>query len=188
MDMLQEVVRILTIYQGEVIIANPNVPEEMEHYARAAMDIPDDEYVMAAMRTSFKKFHRGIIFGRDGIYWINGPAVKTDVNHLTWRALSERKKQIRSLYKKISLGGDSVFDNNGTNQGNTFLMRLLDLLIERYEEQETDKDGFIFEPEEPEILARSIPMNKAELKADNAASAAEAGIGLGAWMKGFFTK
>ncbi|WP_435236669.1 hypothetical protein ACR30L_03550 [Psychromonas sp. PT13] len=188
MDMLQEVVRILTIYQGEVIIANPNVPEEMEHYARAAMDIPDNEYVMAAMRTSFKKFHRGIIFGRDGIYWINGPAVETDVNHLTWRELSERKKQIRSLYKKIGLGEGAVFDNSGTNQGNTFLMRLLDLLIERYEEQETTQDGFIFEPEEPGILVRTIPTNKAELKADNAASAAEAGIGLGAWMKGFFTK
>ena len=188
MDMLQEVVRILTIYQGEVIIANPNVPQEIEHYARAAMDIPDEEYVMAAMRTSFKKFHRGLIFGRDGIYWMNGPNVPTDVNHLTWRELSERKKQIRSLFKKISLGGDTVFDNTGTTQGNTFLMRLLDLLIERYEQQETTEDGFIFNAEATEILTKSIPVNKADLKADNAASAAEAGISLGAWFKGLFTK
>jgi hypothetical protein len=188
MDMLKELVRILTIYQGEIIIANPNVPEEIEHYARAAMDISDDEYIMAVMRTSYKKFHRGLIIGRDGIYWMNGTTVKTDVNRLTWRELSERKKSIRSLYKKISLGGDTIFDNAGTTEGNTFLMRLLDLLIERYEQQETTKDGFIFDPEEPEILARTIPSNKEELKADNAQSAAEAGKGLGGWIKGHFKK
>ena len=99
MDMLDEMLRILSLYNGENDVkANPEVPQEIEHYARAALEISDDEYVMATIRTSFTKFHRGLVIGREGIYWLNSVEVKTDVNRLTWREMSERKLQFRKSF------------------------------------------------------------------------------------------
>ena len=188
MDMLNDMLRILTIYEVEDFNANPNVPREMEHYARAVLDIPDDEYIMGAMRTSFTKFHRGLIIGRDGIYWLNGPNIETDVNKLTWRELSERKKQIRSLYKKISLGGETMLDSSGVINGNKFIINLIDLLIASYEQQETENDGFVFASENLDILARTLPLNKEELKAENIKIAVEANVSISSLIARLFKK
>lgn len=175
MDMLDEVLRILSLYHGENDFnANPHVPSEIEHYARAALDIPDDEYLMATIRTSFTKFHRGLVIGRDGIYWLNSVEIKTDVNHLSWRELSERKRQFRTKAKTVILGDDTVFDNSGSINTPKSVINILDVLIERYETQEAVSDGFIFEGKHLDTLIRSIPQNKAELKADNEKNMAEA--------------
>jgi hypothetical protein len=172
MDMLDEVLRILTLYDEQNFFATPRVPRDMEHYARAALDIPDDEYVLAMMRHSFKKFHRGIIFGRDGIYWMNGVNVETSCNHLTWKQMSAQKAQFRALSNKVVLGEGAVFDNSGSITSGRTIINLFDVLIERYEQQATERDGFIFDETQAQALNRTIPLNKEELKADNAKSAA----------------
>jgi len=171
MDMLDDMLRILTIYQVDDFCANPNVPEEIEHYARAALAIPDDEYIMGAMRLSYTKFCRGLVLGRDGIYWLNSSVVPTDVNQLSWRELSERKKTVRSLYKKISFGGQSELETTGAANGNKFIINLIDLLIASYEKQEKGHDGFVFDASKVYMLTVATPANKEELKAENEKSA-----------------
>ena len=169
--MLDDMLRILTIYQVDDFCANPNVPEEIEHYARAALDIPDEEYIMGAMRLSYTKFCRGLVLGRDGIYWLNGPTVPTDVNRLTWRELSERKKSVRSLYKKITFGGQSELETTGAANGNKYIINLIDLLIASYEKQKEESDGFVFDSKKIDILTTAIPENKEALKTENEKSA-----------------
>lgn len=168
MDMLDEMLRILSLYNGENDVkANPDVPQEIEHYARAALDIADDEYVMATIRTSFTKFHRGLVIGRDGIYWLNSVEVPTDVNRLSWREMSERKLQIRPKGKTVTLGEETVFDNAGSINPPKAIIHFLYVLTDLYESQEEDSDGFIFSKEHLHLLTRDIPRNKAALKAEN---------------------
>ncbi|TEW55305.1 hypothetical protein E2R68_06005 [Psychromonas sp. RZ22] len=175
MIVLDEIVKILTFYHGENNFnMNPLVPREIEHYARAVLDIPDDEYVLAAMRTSFTKFHRGIVIGRDGIYWQNDIKVETSVNFLTWRQMSEQKSSFRARRTTVELGNGAVFDNTGSLNKTSVMINILDLLIDKYEEQETDRDGFVFDGLDLSELMRSVPENKAELKAESAESAAAA--------------
>lgn len=174
MDMQDEMLGVLTLYHGENDFdVNPYIPSKIEHYARASLDIADDEYIMATMRTSFGKFHRGLVIGNKGIYWLNSPLVETNVNHLTWRELSERKSQFRSHPRSVSFGDGAVFDNKGSLNKSSFVLNILDLLIIRYEKQEVESDGFVFDPTKVHTLGRSIPNNKAELKADNVDHTAE---------------
>ena len=191
MNMQDEVVRILTFYHGDNNFnMNPHVPEEIEYYARAALDIADDDIVVAAIRLSFTKFHRGLVITRDGLFWRNGPKVETNVNHLTWRELSLRKSNFRPKPKSIDLGDGTVIDNTGSINKSSAVINLLDLLIDKYDEQEIDNDGFVFENGNDQ-LARNIPPNKAELKAENTKSAEEANNGssfIGDWLKSLFTK
>ena len=175
MSMLDEVMKVLTYYHGENNFnMNPLVPEDVEHYARAVLDIPDDEYILAAMRTSFTQFHRGIIIGKSAIYWRNDPKVETRVNKLTWRELSDQKTQFRARRRTVELGNGAVFDNIGSLNKTSILINLLDLLIDRYQSQSTASEGFIFDDQEMVELIRSIPSNKAQLKKESADSAADA--------------
>lgn len=175
MDMLDEMLRILSVYNGENDVkANPHVPQEIEHYARAALEISDDEYIMATIRNSFTKFHRGLVIGRDGIYWLNSVEIPTDVNRLTWREMSERKPQFRPKGKSVSLGGDTVFDNAGSINSPKAIINLLDVLVDHYDTQEEDSDGFVFGNLHLHLITRDIPRDKAQLKADNESTAAEA--------------
>jgi hypothetical protein len=175
MNMQDEVFKILTYYHGENNFnMNPLVPKEVEHYARAVLDIPDDEFVLAAMRTSFTKFHRGIVIGRDAIYWRNDHKIVTTVNHLTWKELSERKSKFRSRRRVVELGDGAVFDNIGSLNKPSTIINLLDLLIDKYNTQESDSVGFDFSKQDMKKLARYIPTNKAEIKAESAATAADA--------------
>jgi len=191
MNMQDEVVRILTFYHGDNNFnMNPHVPEEIEYYARAALDISDQDIVMAAIRLSFTKFHRGLIITRDGLFWRNGPKFETNVNHLTWRELSLRKTNFRPKPKSIDLGDGAVIDNTGSINKSSAVINLLDLLIDKYDEQEIDNDGFVFENGNDQLV-RNIPPNKAELKAENTKSADEANNGssfIGDWLKSLFTK
>ena len=175
MNMLDEVIKILTYYHGENNFnMNPLVPREIEHYARAVLDIPDDEYVLAAMRTSFTQFHRGLIIGRDALYWKNDHKIETTVNKLTWKELSERKSQFRPRRRIVELGDGAVFDNIGSHNKPSTIVNLLDLLIDKYESQEGDSDGFIFDEASLTDMIRAIPENKEEIKAESAASSADA--------------
>ncbi|MGJ8581553.1 MAG: hypothetical protein ACSHWR_04475 [Psychromonas sp.] len=175
MSMLDEVMKVLTYYHGENNFnMNPLVPEDVEHYARAVLDIPDDEYILAAMRTSFTQFHRGIIIGKSAIYWRNDLKVETRVNKLTWRELSDQKTQFRARRRTVELGNGAVFDNIGSLNKTSILINLLDLLIDRYQSQSTASEGFIFDDQEMVELIRSIPSNKAQLKKESADSAADA--------------
>lgn len=191
MNMQDEVVRILTFYHGDNNFnMNPHVPEDIEHYARAALDIADDDIVVVAIRLSFTKFHRGLVITRDGLFWRNGPKVETNVNHLTWRELSLRKSNFRPKPKSIDLGDGTVIDNTGSINKSSAVINLLDLLIDKYDEQEIDNDGFVFENGNDQLV-RNIPSNKAELKAENTKSAEEANNGssfIGDWLKSLFTK
>ncbi|MEH6453979.1 MAG: hypothetical protein V7782_13170 [Psychromonas sp.] len=167
-DMQDEMLEVLTLYHGvDDFEDNPYVPEKIEHYARASLDISDDEYIMATMRTSFGKFYRGLVIGRDGIYWLNGPLVETTVNQLTWRELSERKSQFKALPRTVSFGDGAVFDNKGSLNKTRLVINILDLLIDRYDTQEGDSDGFVFDPKKSDALVRSIPADKVALKAEN---------------------
>ena len=178
MNMKDEVIRILTFYHGDTDFSmNPHVPEEIEHYARAALDIPDDDYVMATVRLSFTKFHRGFVICRNGLYWRNGPKVETNVNFLTWKELSERKPKFRPLPKSINLSDGAALDNTGSINKSSAVINILDLLIDKYDQQTIENDGFVFKAEDTIDLARSIPNNKAELKAENTQTAAEANDG-----------
>ena len=168
MNMVDEVLKALIFYHGENNFnVNPHVPTEIEHYARAVLEIPDDEYIIAAMRTSFTKFHRGIVFGLNGIYWRNGANIETDVTHLTWQQLSDRKKTFRALRTKVTLGENTVFDNTGSLNKTSIIINLLDLLLERYDDQEQKSSGFIFTEADVQDTAITIPPNKSELKAEN---------------------
>ena len=186
MNTQDEVIRILTFYHSDSNFnMNPYVPEDIEHYARAALDISDDDIVVAAIRLSFTKFHRGLIITRDGIFWRNGPKTETNVNHLTWRELSLRKPNFRPQPKSIILGDGAVIDNTGSINKSSVVINLLDLLIDKYNEQEIESDGFIFEKGKDE-LTRNIPINKKELKAENTQTADEANNGnslLWDWFK-----
>jgi len=173
--MLDEVMKVLTYYHGENNFnMNPLIPKDVEHYARAILDIPDDEYVLAAMRTSFTQFHRGIVIGRDAIYWRNDHKVATSVNKLTWNELSQQKSQFRARRRTVELGNGAVFDNIGSLNKTSIMINLLDLLIDRYQSQTTPSDGFIFDEAEINELQKSIPSNKQELKKQCAESAADA--------------
>jgi len=175
MNMLDEVINILTYYHGENNFnMNPLVPREIEHYARAVLDIPDQEYVLAAMRTSFTQFHRGLVIGRDAIYWRNDHKIETTVNKLTWKELSERKSQFRARRRVVELGDGAVFDNIGSLNKPSTIINLLDLLIDKYNSQETESDGFIFEENSLTNLIKTIPDNKEEIKAESTASSADA--------------
>lgn len=153
---------------------NPLVPKDVEHYARAVLDIPDDEYILAAMRTSFTQFHRGIVIGRDAIYWRNDHKVITSVNKLTWNELSQQKEQFRARRRTVELGNGAIFDNIGSLNKTSIIINLLDLLIDRYQSQNSPAEGFIFDEKEMVELVRSIPNNKEELKKQCAESAADA--------------
>lgn len=175
MNMLDEVFKILTYYHGENNFnMNPLVSPDIEHYARAVLDIPDQEYILAAMRTSFTQFHRGIVIGRDGIYWRNDHKIETTVNQLSWKELSSRKTQFRAHRRTVTLGDGAVFDNIGSLNKTSTIINLLDLLIDKYDSQNTDSIGFEFSQQELDKLARTIPENKAVIKAESAASAADA--------------
>jgi len=175
MDMLDEVIGILTYYHGENgFEMNPMVSTEIEHYARAVLDIPDDEYVMMAARTSFTMFHRGLVIGRDAIYWRNDVSIKTTVNTLTWQQLSERKGQFKAHRRVLELGDGAVLDNIGSLNKVSVLINLLDLLIDKYNEQEGESSGFIFEGEKLATLVRAIPEDKQAIKAESEAAAADA--------------
>lgn len=191
MNMQDEMVRILTFYHGDNNFnMNPYVPEEIEYYARAALDISDQDIVMTAIRLSFTKFHRGLVITRDGLFWRNGPKVETNVNHLTWRELSLRKTNFRPKLKSIDLGDGAVIDNTGSINKSSAVINLLDLLIDKYDEQEIENDGFVFENGNDQLI-RNIPLNKEELKAENTQSAAEANDGsniLFDWFKKLLSK
>lgn len=175
MNMQDEVFKILTYYHGENNFnMNPLVPTEIEHYARAVLDIPDEEFVLAAMRTSFTKFHRGLVIGRDAIYWRNDHKIETTVNQLSWKELSERKSKFRSRRRVVELGEGAVFDNIGSLNKPSTIINLLDLLIDKYNTQESDSIGFEFSKQDIEKLVRSVPDNKSEIKAESAATAADA--------------
>lgn len=174
MDMQDEMLGVLTLYHGENDFdVSPYVPSDIEQYARASLDISDDDYVMATMRTSFGKFYRGLVFTREGIFWINSPQVKTTTNHLSWQELSERKTLFRSHPRSVTLGEGAVFDNKGSLNKSSFIINILDLLIARYEMQEVDSSGFVFDDEKTHTLLRSIPKDKAQLKIENTDSTAE---------------
>lgn len=175
MNMLDEVTNILTYYHGENNFnMNPLVPREIEHYARAVLDIPDQEYVLAAMRTSFTQFHRGLVIGRDALYWRNDHKIETTVNKLTWKELSVRKSQFRARRRVVELGDGAVFDNIGSLNKPSTIINLLDLLIDKYNSQETEGDGFIFDEQSLTRLVKMIPDNKQEIKEESAASSADA--------------
>ncbi|MEI6897676.1 MAG: hypothetical protein V5786_09380 [Psychromonas sp.] len=167
-DMQDEMLSVLTLFHGENDFnVNPYIPTKIEHYARASLDISDDDYLMATMRTSFGKFYRGLVITRNGIYWLNGPMVKTNINQLTWREMSERKNTFQSHSRIVNLGEGAVFDNKGSLNKTSLLLNIFDLLIIRYEAQETDSDGFVFSGKNIDRLVRSIPTDKETLKAEN---------------------
>ena len=177
-DMQDKMLEVLTLFHGENDFdVAPYVPVKIEHYARASLDIADDVYIMATMRTSFGKFYRGLVFANDGIHWLNGPLVETDVNHLTWRELSERKADFKTHPKSVDFGNGTVFNNRGSLNKSSFILNIIDLLIERYEAQEAEGDGFIFDKNGTDRVVRQIPTNKAELKADNIDHSAPTEIG-----------
>ena len=188
MNMQDEVIRILTFYHGDTNFnLNPHVPEEIEHYARAALDIPDDDYVIATVRLSFTKFHRGFVICRNGLYWRNGPKVETNTNYLTWKELSERKSKFRPLPRSVNLGDGAALDNTGSINKTTSVINILDLLIDKYDEQIIENEGFVFDETGSIELTRSIPNNKAQLKTDNTESSAEANDGT-SFIVSFFKK
>jgi len=163
--MLNEVISILTYYHGENNFnMNPLVPEDVEHYARAVLDIPDDEYILASMRTSFTKFHRGLIIGQNAIYWKNDRKIETTVNTLTWKELSELKGQFKTTSRTLILGNGAVFDNIGSLNKPSTLVNLLDLLIDKYNTQEGNAIGFVFDSQVESKFTKSIPMNKKQMK------------------------
>jgi len=166
MNMLDDVLKALAFYHGENSFnMNPHVPVEIEHYARAVLDIPDEDYVLAAMRLSFTKFHKGLVFAQSGVYWRNAAEVPTEVNHLTWKELNERKKEIRVQRGHVSMGEGAVFDNSRSLNKPKVVINQIDLLLERYVKQAPGSDGFIFDKAQcDELLIRSIPQNKAALK------------------------
>lgn len=167
-DMQDRMLGVLTLFHGENDFdVAPYVPTKNEHYARASLDIADDVYIMATMRTSFGKFYRGLVFANDGIHWLNGPLVETNVNHLTWRELSERKADFKTTPRTVDFGNGAVFNNKGSLNKSSFILNIIDLLIARYEEQEVENDGFVFNGNGIDRLVRAIPHNKAALKAEN---------------------
>lgn len=173
--MLDEVINILTYYHGENNFnMNPLVPQEIEHYARAVLDIPDQEYILAAMRTSFTQFHRGLIIGKDAIYWRNDHKILTTVNQLSWKELSQQRKDFRARRRIVELGNGAVFDNIGSLNKTSTIINILDLLIDKYDQQENDSNGFIFDEDSLSKLIKSIPDNKAAIKAESADSASNA--------------
>lgn len=175
MDMLDEVIGILTYYHGENgFQMNPLVSTEVEHYARVVLDIPDDEYVLLTLRTSFSMFHRGLVIGRDAIYWRNDKSIKTTVNTLTWKELSHRKSKFKANRRVLELGDGAVFDNIGSHNKISVIINVLDLLIDKYDQQQGDSTGFMFESEKGETLIRAIPENKAAIKAESDAAADDA--------------
>lgn len=175
MNMLDEVINILTYYHGENNFnMNPLVPQEIEHYARAVLDIPDQEYILAAMRTSFTQFHRGLIIGKDAIYWRNDHKILTTVNQLSWEELSQQRKDFRARRRIVELGNGAVFDNIGSLNKTSTIINILDLLIDKYDQQENDSNGFIFDEDSLSKLIKSIPDNKAAIKAESADSASNA--------------
>jgi len=187
MNMQEEVIRILTFYHGDNNFhMTPHIPEEIEHYARAALDISDDDYVLATIRLSFTQFHRGFVITRDGLFWRNGPNVETNTQHLTWHELSLRQTEFKSKPRTISLSEGAVLDNTGSLNKTTAVINFLDLLIDKYKQQTIESDGFVFDHTSNEALPRAIPNNKAVLKQDNTDSAAEANDGsniLFDWLK-----
>lgn len=188
-DMQDKMLGILTLYHGDDFDVTPYLKPEIEHYARASLDIPDDVYLMATMRTSFGKFYRGIVFASDGLYWLNGPLVETSVNHLSWRELSERKSEFSTTPRTIIFGGGAVFNNKGSLNKTSFILNIVDLLIARYEEQEIDADGFVFSPEGIDRATRSIPTNKAQLKAENIDhTATDEPVSIASFIKKLFGK
>ena len=175
MNMLDDVINILTYYHGENNFnMNPLVPQEIEHYARAVLDIPDQEYILAAMRTSFTQFHRGLIIGKDAIYWRNDHKILTTVNQLSWEELSQQRKDFRARRRIVELGNGAVFDNIGSLNKTSTIINILDLLIDKYDQQENDSNGFIFDEDSLSKLIKSIPDNKAAIKAESADSASNA--------------
>jgi len=175
MNMLDDVINILTYYHGENNFnMNPLVPQEIEHYARAVLDIPDQEYILAAMRTSFTQFHRGLIIGKDAIYWRNDHKILTTVNQLSWKELSQQRKDFRARRRTVELGNGAVFDNIGSLNKTSTIINILDLLIDKYDQQENDSNGFIFDEDSLSKLIKSIPDNKAAIKAESADSASNA--------------
>ena len=169
MIMQDEVQRILMFYHGDNNFnMSPHIPEDIEHYARAVLDISDDDYVVAAMRTSFTKFHKGLVYCCSGIYWRNGPKFETTVNHLTWRELSERKSNFKALPRTVDLGDGAVIDNTGSLNKTSTVINMIDLLIAKYEQQEIESDGLVFDSSEIITFEINIPANKAELKSENA--------------------
>ncbi len=175
MNMLDEVMNILTYYHGENNFnMNPLVPPEIEHYARAVLDIPDREYILAAMRTSFTQFHRGLIIGKDAIYWRNDHKILTTVNQLSWKELSQQRAEFRARRRTVELGNGAVFDNIGSLNKTSTIINILDLLIDKYDQQDNDSDGFIFDDQSLATLLQSIPVNKAAIKAETEESASNA--------------
>lgn len=175
MNMLDDVINILTYYHGENNFnMNPLVPQEIEHYARAVLDIPDQEYILAAMRTSFTQFHRGLIIGKDAIYWRNDHKILTTVNQLSWKELSQQRKDFRARRRIVELGNGAVFDNIGSLNKTSTIINILDLLIDKYDQQENDSNGFIFDEDSLSKLIKSIPDNKAAIKAESVNSASNA--------------
>jgi len=173
--MLDDVMNILTYYHGENNFhMNPLVPQEIEHYARAVLDIPDQEYILAAMRTSFTQFHRGLIIGKDAIYWRNDHKIFSTVNQLSWKELSQQRTEFRARRRTVELGNGAVFDNIGSLNKTTIIINILDLLIDKYDQQDNDSNGFIFDEDSLSKLIKSIPDNKAALKAESAESASNA--------------
>lgn len=169
MDMLDEVLRIMALYHGDNnFYMNKHVPNEIEHNARATLEIPDDDYILGALRVSFKKFHRGIIISQQGIYWLNGSNVPTSVNRMSWRELSERKAGFKAKIKAVTLGDGAVIDCIGSMYKPKAVINLLDVLIERFESQQVEgNDGFVFEGSDIDGLARSIPLDKERLREQN---------------------
>lgn len=189
-DMQDKMLGVLTLFHGENDFdVAPYVPTKIEHYARASLDISDDVYIMATMRTSFGKFYRGLVFANDGIHWLNGPLVETDVNHLTWRELSERKEHFKTTPRTVDFGNGTVFNNKGSLNKSSFILNIIDLLIARYEEQEAKSDGFVFDKNGTDRVVRAIPDNKAELKADNIDHSAKTeSTSIGGLFKKLFNK
>ena len=153
---------------------NPLVPREIEHYARAVLDIPDQEYILAAMRTSFTQFHRGLVIGRDAIYWRNDNKIETSVNQLSWKELSEQRSLFRAHRRTVDLGNGAIFDNIGSINKTSTIINLLDLLIDKYDSQEIASEGFVFDDQSLTSLIQTIPDNKEAIKAESEASAADA--------------
>jgi len=189
-DMQDKMLGVLTLFHGENDFdVAPYVPTKIEHYARASLDIADDVYIMATMRTSFGKFYRGLVFANDGIHWLNGPLVETDVNHLSWRELSERKAGFKTTPRTVDFGNGTVFNNKGSLNKSSFILNIIDLLIARYEEQEAKSDGFVFDKDGTDRVVRAIPTNKAELKAENIDHSAKTeSVSIGGLFKKLFAK
>lgn len=167
MNMLDELLNMLSYYNAENgFIMNPEVPREEEHYARAALDIPDESYVIMSIRTSFTKFHKGMVICDDGLYWRNSHKVETDVTHLSWKEMSERKEQFNGHRAIINFGGDTNYDHSGSLNKARDMINFLDLIIDLYRKQDGEEIGFKFHENDAKEkgLIRDIPYNKAELK------------------------